>query len=56
MILGRGILNAHLKLDTSSNWLSIGCKKSTSVERYFDRLPSDLFDEEHYYLYKRKGR
>ncbi|CAF1547712.1 unnamed protein product [Rotaria magnacalcarata] len=35
----------HLKLDKSAQVLSIGMKRSSLVDLYFDRLPGDLFDK-----------
>ena len=46
----------HLKLNTSSHVLSIGMKKPSLVDFYFDRLSGDLFDKNHYHDYCRRYR
>jgi len=48
------IRHAHVKPTRSSDMVSIGWKKSELVDRYFDQLPGDIFDKEHYYNYRRK--
>ncbi|CAF4194585.1 unnamed protein product [Rotaria sordida] len=48
----RGVRYIHLKLDKSTQVLSIDMKKSSLVDLYFDRLPGDLFDQEHYQHYR----
>ncbi|CAF4071321.1 unnamed protein product, partial [Rotaria magnacalcarata] len=45
----RDVRYVHLKLDKSLQVLSIGMKRSSLVDLYFDRLPGDLFDKKHYY-------
>ena len=46
----------HLTLNTSSHVLSIGMKKDSLVDLYFDRLPGNLFDQDHYHDYSRRYR
>ncbi|CAF1325162.1 unnamed protein product [Rotaria magnacalcarata] len=48
----RNVRYVHLKLDKSSQVLSIGMKRSSLVDLYFDRLPGDLFDKKHYYQHR----
>ncbi|CAF4698334.1 unnamed protein product [Rotaria socialis] len=45
----RDVRYVHLKLDKSAQVLSIGMKRSSLVNLYFNRLPGDLFDKKHYY-------
>ncbi|CAM4779814.1 unnamed protein product [Rotaria magnacalcarata] len=45
----RDVRYVHLKRDKSLQVLSIGMKRSSLVDLYFDRLPGDLFDKKHYY-------
>ncbi|CAF1079407.1 unnamed protein product [Rotaria magnacalcarata] len=52
IIRQRDVRYVHLKLDKSSQVLSIGLKRSSSVDLYFDRLPGDLFDKKHYYQHR----
>ncbi|CAF2959876.1 unnamed protein product [Rotaria sp. Silwood2] len=52
ILRNRDVRYVHLKLDKSSQVLSIGMKKSSLVDLYFDRLPGDLFDKEHYQQYR----
>ncbi|CAF4640267.1 unnamed protein product, partial [Rotaria sp. Silwood2] len=52
ILRNRDVQYVHLKLDKSSQVLSIGMKKSSLVDLYFDRLPGDLFDKEHYQHYR----
>jgi hypothetical protein len=49
-----GIRYAHLKPIKSLNMVSIGWKHSDLVDRYFDKLPGDIFDKAHYIRYRRK--
>ena len=42
----------HLKVDRRIDSLSIGVKKSTLVDDYFDRIPGDLFSEHSYKQYR----
>ena len=46
----------HLKLNTSSHVLSIGMKKPSLVDFYFDCLSGDLFDKNHYHDYCHRYR
>ncbi|CAF1418442.1 unnamed protein product [Rotaria sordida] len=50
----RDVRYVHPKLDKSSRILSIGMKKSSLVDLYFDRIPGDLFDKFHYQQYRRQ--
>ncbi|CAF2149043.1 unnamed protein product [Rotaria magnacalcarata] len=45
----RDVRYVHLKLDKSSQVVSIGMKRSSLVDLYFARLPSDLFNKKNYY-------
>jgi hypothetical protein len=51
-----GLGSAHLKLNKSSSVLSIGFKKSVMVDQYFEKLPGDLFDKDHYHEHRRQRR
>jgi hypothetical protein len=51
-----GLGSAHLKLNKSSSVLSIGFKKSVMVDQYFEKLPGDLFDKDHYDEHRRQRR
>ncbi|CAM4755271.1 unnamed protein product [Rotaria magnacalcarata] len=48
ILRNRDVRYIHLKLDKSSQVLSIRMKRSSLIDLYFDRLPGDLFDKEHY--------
>ena len=47
----REVRYIHLKLDKRSNCLSIDVTKSELIERYFDLIPGNLFDRDHYHLF-----
>ena len=46
----------HLKVDRRIDSLSIGVKKSTLVDDYFDRIAGDLFSEHSYKQYRGRER
>ncbi|CAF2157744.1 unnamed protein product [Rotaria magnacalcarata] len=48
ILRNRDVRYIHLKLHKSSQVLSIRMKRSSLIDLYFDRLPGDLFDKEHY--------
>ena len=52
----RNVYYVHLLLGKISQTVSIGMKKAFLVDLYFDRIPGDLFNKEHYYRYRRQGR
>ncbi|CAF1444368.1 unnamed protein product [Rotaria sp. Silwood1] len=52
ILRARNVRYVHLTLHKSSQVLSIGMKKPSLVDLYFDRLPGDLFDKEHYQHYR----
>ena len=54
ILRARDVRYVHLKLDKSSHIVSIGMKKSSLVDLYFDRLPGDLFDKEHYQQHRQR--
>ena len=53
IIKDRGVRQFHLIVDKSSNTVSIGWRQPNMVARYFQRLPGDLFDKDHYYRQKK---
>ena len=56
ILRGRDVRYVHLKLHKSSRILSIGMKKATLVDLYFNRVPGDLFEKTHYRRYCRQKR